>query len=437
MAGSWVLEFWRVVGLAFVALALGFVTGHVAAMLLVATLVYLLYHLYQLRNLERWLRSKGRATPDVQGVWGDVYYQLYRIQRRNRKRKKKLAAMLGRFRESTAAMPDATVVLDQNGLIEWWNDAAGKALGLKQPHDVGQPITNLVRHPDLLRYLESGDFSESLMIPSPADERASLSIRIVPYGNNQRLLVARDITRLQLLEQMRRDFIANVSHELRTPLTVISGYLETLQDADDDCAREWAGSLGAMEQQAARMQQIVTDLLLLSRLETEGVQSDRQLVDVPALLSMLREDAEALSKGSHDIALDAQGGLWLLGSRGELRSAFSNLIYNAVRYTPAGGSIRIRWYADDDGAHFEVADTGIGIAAQHIPRLTERFYRVDVGRSREAGGTGLGLAIVKHVLVRHDARLSVESKLGEGSVFACHFPPERIAHEAIVREHQQ
>ncbi len=436
MSGSWVLEFWRVVGLLFIALPVGLVTGHVGAALVLAILGYLIYHLYQLRNLERWLRSKGRATPEVQGVWGDVYYQLYRLQRRNRRRKKKLAAMLGRFRESTAAMPDATVVLDQDGLIEWWNDAAVKAFGLKQPHDVGLPLTNLVRHPDLLRYLESGTFSESLVIPSPVDERASLSIRIIPYGNNQRLLVARDITRLQLLEQMRRDFIANVSHELRTPLTVISGYLETLQDANDDCAREWAGSLSAMEQQAARMQQIVTDLLLLSRLETESVPSDRQPVDVPALLGMLREDAEVLSRNSHTIELDAQSGLWLLGSRTELRSAFSNLIYNAVRYTPAGGRIQIRWYSDDEGAHFEVADSGIGIAAQHIPRLTERFYRVDVGRSREAGGTGLGLAIVKHVLMRHDARLSVSSEPGVGSVFACHFLPEQIAQEALVREHQ-
>lgn len=417
------LEIWRVIGLVLIALPLGLATGHTAAALLIAALVYLTYHLYQLRALERWLQNKGRGEPDVQGVWGDIYYHLYRLQRRNRKRKKKLASMLGRFRESTAAMPDATVVLDHDGLIEWWNDAAGKSFGLKQPHDVGQPLTNLVRHPDLVRYLDTEDFSEALTLPSPVDERVTLSVRVVPYGNNQRLLVARDITRLQLLEQMRRDFIANVSHELRTPLTVISGYLETIQDADDACTGQWGQSLAAMQQQASRMQQIVTDLLLLSRLETEGAQSERYPVDVPALLGMLREDAEVLSKGGHAITLEAEPGLWLLGSRGELRSAFSNLIYNAVRYTPAGGTIAIRWYADQDGAHFEVRDTGIGISAQHIPRLTERFYRVDVGRSREAGGTGLGLAIVKHVLMRHEARLTIQSTPGTGSVFACHFKP--------------
>lgn len=417
-----------------IALPLGLATGHLAAALLIATLIYLVYHLYQLRNLERWLQSKASGTPDVQGVWGDIYYQLYRLQRRNRKRKKKLAAMLSRFRESTAAMPDATVVLNQDGLIEWWNEAAGKVFGLKQSQDIGQPITNLVRHPDLLRYLEAGNFSEALTIPSPVDDRATVSLRIVPYGNNQRLLVARDITRLQLLEQMRRDFIANVSHELRTPLTVISGYLETIRDSEDACTREWGDSLDAMQQQASRMQQIVTDLLLLSRLETEGEQSDSHPIDVPALLNMLREDAEVLSKGSHSIELDADPGLWLLGSRGELRSAFSNLIYNAVRYTPAGGAVAIRWYADDQGAHFSVQDTGIGIAAQHIPRLTERFYRVDVGRSREAGGTGLGLAIVKHVLMRHDARLSVESTPGKGSTFGCHFKSEEIVRQAASAE---
>lgn len=437
MASSWVLEFWRVVGLLLVALPLGLAADHVAGALLIAALLYLGYHLYQLRKLERWLQSKGRGTPDVQGVWGDVYYQLYRLQRRNRKRKKRLATMLSRFRESTAAMPDATVVLNQDGLIEWWNDAAGKAFGLKQSHDTGQPITNLVRHPDLVRYLELGNYSEALTIPSPVDERATLSVRIVPYGNNQRLLVARDISRLQLLEQMRRDFIANVSHELRTPLTVISGYLETIRDSDDACAREWSKSLGAMQQQASRMQQIVTDLLLLSRLETEGLQSDQHPVDVPALLGMVREDAEVLSHGAHTIELQAQEGLWLLGARGELRSAFSNLIYNAVRYTPEGGNIKIRWYADDEGAHFEVADNGIGIAAQHIPRLTERFYRVDVGRSREAGGTGLGLAIVKHVLMRHQARLSIQSTPGAGSVFACHFPVAQIERPPVAHEQQR
>jgi len=433
VANPWLLEFWRFAGLVFVAILVGLIVGHVTFALLVGVGAYLFYHLSNLRRLERWFQDKGRTVPEIQGVWGEIYYHLQRMQRRNRKRKKKLAAMLNRFRDSTAAMPDATVVLDREGLIEWWNEAASRVFGLRQTQDVGQPFTNLVRHPDLLLYLEREDYTDAVGVPSPVDERIRLSVRVIPYGNNQRLLVARDMTRLFLLEQMRRDFIANVSHELRTPLTVISGYVEALQDADDECTRRWDRSLGAVQQQAARMEQIVTDLLLLSRLETEDAQREQHEVDVPGILAQVCEEAQLLGRGRHDLALEAEEGLWLLGSRSELRSAFSNLIFNAVRYTPAGGRIHVRWYSDEQGAHFEVHDTGIGIATQHIPRLTERFYRVDVGRSREAGGTGLGLAIVKHVLMRHDARLSIDSTPGEGSTFACHFPREQILPAAQSR----
>ena len=426
MANPWLLEFWRFAGLVFVAILVGLVAGHITFALLIAVSIYLLYHLTNLRRLERWFQGKDRTTRELQGVWGEIYYHLQRLQRRNRKRKKKLAAMLNRFRESTAAMPDATVVLDQDGLIEWWNEASGRVFGLRQAQDVGQPFTNLVRHPDLLQYLERQDYTEAVGLPSPVDDRIRLSVRVIPYGNNQRLVVGRDMTRLFLLEQMRRDFIANVSHELRTPLTVISGYVEALQDADEDCTRQWGRSLTSMQQQAARMQQIVTDLLLLSRLETEDGQRERHEVDVPGMLTMMREEAELLGRGRHELHVEADPGLWLLGSRSELRSALSNLVFNAVRYTPEGGRIDIRWFSDDEGAHFQVQDTGIGIAAQHLPRLTERFYRVDVGRSREVGGTGLGLAIVKHVLMRHQATLSVDSAPGEGSTFACHFPPDMV-----------
>jgi two-component system phosphate regulon sensor histidine kinase PhoR len=326
------------------------------------------------------------------------------------------------------------VVLGAANDIEWWNDAATRVLGLRYPQDTGQPITNLVRHPDFHQLLEGEDFSRTAQFPAPSRDNVMLAVSIIPYGNNQRLMVARDITRLHLLEQMRRDFIANVSHELRTPLTVIMGYVETLQDGDDECARQWARELQAMQQQSSRMQHIVSDLLLLSRLETDQGRREEQEVDVPAMLEMLREDALVLSQGKHTIALEAERALWLKGSRNELRSAFSNLIYNAVRYTPDGGPIDIRWYRDDAGAHFEVQDTGIGVAPQHIPRLTERFYRVDVGRSREMGGTGLGLAIVKHVLMRHDAELRVESEVGKGSTFAFDFPPALVDVRVPERE---
>ncbi len=434
MGSPWLQEFWRFTGLLLLALLLGVAIDQVAVLLLLAVLIYLSLHLVNLYRLERWLRGKGGYPPDTGAIWGEVYHRLYRLQRRNRKRKKKLAAMLSRFRESTAAMPDATVVLGSSNEIEWWNDAATRVFGLRYPQDTGQPITNLVRHPHFQQLLEGGDFSRSAQFQAPSRESVMLSVSIVPYGNNQRLMVARDITRLHLLEQMRRDFIANVSHELRTPLTVIMGYVESLQDGGDECARQWARELQAMQQQSARMQHIVSDLLLLSRLETEQGRNEEHEVDVPAMLEMLREDAVVLSQGKHDIELTVQRGLWLAGSRNELRSAFSNVIYNAVRYTPDGGRIDIRWFADAAGAHFEVQDTGIGIAAQHIPRLTERFYRVDVGRSREMGGTGLGLAIVKHVLMRHDADLRVESEPGQGSLFAFDFPPALVVEREAERE---
>lgn len=426
MAHPWWIEFWRLVGLLVLALVIGLVAGQVVLALLVAVLLYLGWQLRNLRRLEQWARGQRRQLPEADGVWGEVFYHMQRLRRKGRKRKKRLTAILSRFRESTAAMPDATVVLGEDGLIQWWNDAATRVLGLRYPQDAGQPLTNLVRDPAFYDYLTRGDFSEPVEFPSPAESGVMLSVRVIPYGNNQRLVVARDVTRLHRLEQMRRDFIANVSHELRTPLTVISGYLESLGDADDAFTRQWGRSLKAMQQQAGRMQQLVNDLLLLSRLETERNALPLEEVDVPTLLGMLREDAVTLGQGAHTVDLEADSELWLQGSGGELRSAFSNLINNAVRYTPEGGRITIRWYGDEAGAHFQVSDTGIGIAPQHIPRLTERFYRVDVGRSRESGGTGLGLAIVKHVLARHGGELGIESTVGEGSTFTCDFPPSLV-----------
>ncbi|MBI5462228.1 MAG: phosphate regulon sensor histidine kinase PhoR, partial [Gammaproteobacteria bacterium] len=270
-----------------------------------------------------------------------------------------------------------------------------------------------------------------IQLPAPANQQLTLSLRLIPYATDQRLLVARDITRIQQLERMRRDFVANVSHELRTPLTVVAGYLETLLDDDsDEAARRWHKMLKSMYEQSHRMQGIVEDLLMLSRLETQAQPEQHQPVAVPGLLAQVREDAQRLSgEQGHQIALEADAELWLHGTESELRSLFSNLAFNAVRYTPAGGRIRMRWYADAQGAHFAIQDTGIGIAAHHIPRLTERFYRVDIGRSRGSGGTGLGLAIVKHVLLRHDGQLEVESQPGQGSTFRCDFAPARVCRQ--------
>lgn len=405
----------------------GIMFGHLLLALLVALSGYILWHLTHLYRLLQWLQGAKVGYPEnASGVWEDIFHYLYRLQKRNRKSKKRLAKMLRRFQQSTNALPDATVVLDSNNIIEVWNDAATRLLGLKYPADSGQPVTNFMRHPDFRQFLEQGNPDGRIQLPSPADENITLMVRVVPYGNNQRLLVLRDITHLRRLEQIRQDFIANVSHELRTPLTVIAGYLEALQDEKDETIRPLLPAINAMQKQSVRMQSIVSDLLLLSRLETEQKNSMEHEVSVPALLTIVCEDAQLLSDGRHHFVIEIDPVLWVRGNRDELHSAFSNLLFNAVRYTPDGGEIQLRWYAHEGDARLEVKDSGIGIAPGHIPRLTERFYRVDVGRSRDTGGTGLGLAIVKHVLLRHGASLSIESELGKGSCFVCTFPRQRV-----------
>ncbi len=432
MRNSWSSEVWRLAGLLFLGFLIGAVVGQIAWSLFFATTIYLIWHLRHLYKLDLWLQGKRAGIPDnIEGAWANIYYHLYRLQQRNRRRKKRLATMVNRFRESTNALPDAAVVMDAKGNIENWNKTAGKLLQLRK-QDAHRPITNLIRSPEFAIYLNGDDYAEPLRMKSPMNDSIYLSMKIVPYGNNQLLLMARDITRLHMLEKMRKDFIANVSHELRTPLTVISGYLETLLEEEDEWTQDNDKVLSSMMQQTIRMQNIVTDLLLISRLETDDSEHRKQQVDVPAVLEMIREDAEALSMGQHTITLESDRMLWLRANNEEIVSVFSNLIYNAVKYTPAGGHINIRWFADEHGAWFEVQDDGAGIAPQHIPRLTERFYRVDVGRSRESGGTGLGLAIVKHVLNRHKGKLEIESELGKGSTFRCHFPVKLVIEKEVA-----
>ena len=434
MQAGWDIEIRRLLLSLLAGVLLGALAGSVAWGVALALAGVLAWHAYRLRQLIRWLDSKGRRfhPPDAGGIWDDVYLRIYRLQQRNRKRKRKLGKMLNRFQEATAAMPDAVVVLNRDNEAEWWNDSAARLLGLQNPRDVGQRITNLLRHPDFRAYLEAGDFSRpGPVIASPVKEQAELAIRVVPYARNRRLLIARDISHLQRLEQVRRDFVANVSHELRTPLTVINGYLESLVE-DERLGPEHARIMREMHEQALRMQQLVDDLLMLSRLESGQAMEPETVVDVAAVLDEVVNEARRVGEGkSHRLALEADPDLRLLGRPNELRSLFSNLVFNAVRYTPPGGEIRVRWHRDDQGRPvFEVSDTGIGIAAHHIPRLTERFYRVDVGRSRQEGGTGLGLAIVKHVLMRHGGQLEIESEVGVGSRFRAVFPAERIADEA-------
>ena len=403
---------------------LGLWYGNLALSLLAGVTGYLIWHLVQLYRLHDWLiRGCNVPPPDSRGIWADVLCELWRGQRRTRKRKRKLRRALRRFKESTAALPEATVVLGQHGEIEWWNMAAERLLGLRRPDDRGQRIANLIRHPEFVRRLELGDWRQPLVMSSPVDANLWLTLNIVPTAKHKYLLLGQNTTRLQHLDQVRRDFVANVSHELRTPLTVISGYVEALLDHAEARKPPWKQVLPQVHEQARRMRGIVEDLLLLSRLELDReLTSEEELAVAPLLRQIHKEAMELSGEGKHRIMLDVDPRLGLSGNRNELRSAFSNLVVNAIRYTPAGGEIRLRWRADAQGAYFSVSDTGVGIEARHIPRLTERFYRVDVGRSRETGGTGLGLAIVKHVITRHGGELAIESTLGKGSTFTCHFP---------------
>lgn len=428
MKNPWTTELWRMLALFGFSFLAGSLIGQAQLFLIIVLVACLLWHLYYIHQLRQWLNSKGKFhPPQGRGLWREIFDQLYRLQKGKRARKKKLTRFLSRFKESTSAMPDATVVLDHAWQIQWMNTAAKTLLDLKPKKDIGQYITNFIRHPRFKAYLNVGDFTQAIEFQSSMATQAFLSIRIVPYGKNQCLLVARDITRLKQLEEMRQDFIANISHELRTPLTVLNGYLETMIDDDNDSLNSWQPILQSMEQQTTRMKNIVADLLMLSHLENSPSLNGGSHVSVPALLASIGDDAQALSGDKqHIISLDVDPQLCLTGVENELYSIFSNLIFNAVRYTPAKGKISIRWYKKSTGeAHFEVQDEGIGISSDDITRLTERFYRVDVGRSRDMGGTGLGLAIVKHALLRHNTQLHIKSKVGKGSRFMCDFPTIR------------
>lgn len=425
------VELLRAVALLGAALLLGLVLNQVAWTLFLAAAGYGLWQQRNLIRLLRWIEQRKRhPRPDTPGLVYAIAQAVEQLRERHKERKRKLANYIARFEEAAAALPDAIVILSAEAEIEWANGAAAELLGVRWPEDAGQPILNLVRHPEMASLIKENGAGRSYEIHSPRNPAVYLNVRTVPYGQDKRLLVARDITRVRQLDQIRSDFVANVSHELRTPLTVISGYLEAMDEDQAQCPEPWRTSIKQMRQQSRRMQEIIEELLLLSQLERESEVRDAEVVDVVARLKGIKQEAEVLSgDGAHVIELDAEQGLRLYGSGKELYSAFSNLVFNAVQYTPRGGRIRIRWFADEAGAHLEVADTGVGIAAHHIPRLTERFYRVDVARSRQSGGTGLGLAIVKHVLNRHGAKLRIESVVGSGSTFTCDFPPQRLLRE--------
>lgn len=386
----------------------------------------------QLRRLVRWASQPiGTPVPDAAGRWGEAFVALHKRARLAAEQREQLHEALERFRQAAQAMPDGVVILAAQHLaIEWANGQAEHLLGIDNSRDVGAPVINIVREPQFVAYLQDGDYAAPRLLRAVRQPGQSLQVRAVPFGQGRLMLLVRDVTQFERLETMRRDFVANVSHELKTPLTVVSGFIETLIDGWEDLTTDEAKHVLTLAgEQAGRMRHLIEDLLTLSALETDAPPQEEQ-ISVAAMLADVREEAEVLSAGRHKIVLVDRGPPGLLGNARELRSAFGNLASNAVRYTPAGGHIELYWQHDGNGdAVFTVIDTGIGVESQHIARLTERFYRVDRGRSRETGGTGLGLAIVKHVLERHGGRLHVESKPGEGSTFAARLPARRVIAE--------
>jgi two-component system phosphate regulon sensor histidine kinase PhoR len=429
-------DYLRLLIMLLIATAIGFVAGHPTATLLLACLLYIIWEQKKLHQLLRWLRTRNDdAAPEQAGVFENICIEIDRLRERHKKRKKKLSRYLSQFQQATRALPDATVVMDERGRVKWANKAAQTFLGIRWPADTDERVTNLVRKPELKQFLDRLEPDATLDLMSPAVSSVHLNLRLAPYGKGLWLLVARDVTELQNANQARSDFVANVSHELRTPITVFRGYLETLEQHRDRCPPEWLPALEQMSAHAERMQAIVEELLLLSRLEQKGGVPDTEIVPVPQILLAIEQEAIRLSGASaHAFSTTVDPDLLILGNRKELYSAFSNIVFNAVAYTPPRGAIRIRWYRDPAGAHLEVQDEGIGIPAKHIPRITERFYRVDTGRARTRGGTGLGLAIVKHVLQRHKATLHVASEEGAGSTFRCDFPNSAIIDATADRE---
>jgi two-component system phosphate regulon sensor histidine kinase PhoR len=427
----WSREFRSLSLLLVFAAGIGIWLGQIGWALSAALGGRLAWHLWQLRRFELWLGGRGRRPADERmDLWAEMTGEVMRIKRRSQKRKRRLSTILKQFLRSTAALPDGTVVLSAESRIVWFNQAAQRLLGLRSPHDQGQWVANLIRTPAFVRYLEGGLYEEAIEIPSPHVPDVLLSLQIVPYGADQRLLVARDISRERRLDRVRKDFVANASHELRTPLTVLSGYVEMLlEEAHQDERSEWLMPLTAMREQAARMEQLLADLLLLSRLDETPGTGRTERVDMSRLLARCCAEADRAAAGKLVVQARVPAGIWIKGIESELRSVFDNLLSNAVKYTPSGGTVTVAARSTAEGLLIEVADTGIGIAAEHLPRLTERFYRVDGGRGRDQGGTGLGLAIAKHALQRHDAHLVIHSEPGVGSRFECRFPAHRVATE--------
>lgn len=422
---SWKYHLGRLTAGLLLAIVLGLVSGYPVLLPGIFLLAWFAWQTYNSIRLYRWLQSWDGDPPESLGMWSEIFDRIMALQKLNSKRQKQYQTVIDDFRGMADAFPDATLVIDKSGIITWFNDSAIRLLGLRSPGDRGQSVTNLIREPGFADWLAVQDMVESkLEIPCPTDDNITLQITLARFRENHRLIILRDVTDVQNLDRVRRDFIANVSHELRTPLTVLIGYLEMMQvqqEIPDPKAVE------RMYLQAKQMHAMLEDLLELSRLQDADISSTDTQIDIPAMLAQLNEQAEEYSNGEHKLRFHIEQNLNLSGVEGDIRSAFFNLLTNAINYTPPGGKITAAWKETDEGLVFSVKDNGIGVPHRDIPRLTERFYRVGSDRARHTGGTGLGLAIVKHVLNTHQARLEISSELGKGSEFSCIFPPDRKA----------
>ncbi|WP_062057527.1 phosphate regulon sensor histidine kinase PhoR [Cellvibrio sp. OA-2007] len=403
---------------------IGFFSGLYAVWMLIGCAAYIIWMLWQMRRLNQWLLcQETEEAPEATGIWGQVFDNIYQLQRSQRVEKENLQAVIKRIQEISSALKDGLIILDARGHLDFWNPAAHRMLALNTK-DQGQSVINFIRHPKFVSYFEEGKYEEPLELPSPRFQSKQLQFQITPFGKSERLIVVRDITQLHNLEKMRQDFVANVSHELRTPLTVINGYVETL--ADNNSTPSWDKPLQQMLQQAKRMSLLINDLLVLSKLETTEAGHNHKPINIEQLLTIVKSEAEVLSKEKRQhltlICNNTTKPLLVSGNEKELHSAFSNLVTNAIKYTPNDGRVSVLLWQDQKHFYVSVSDNGPGIEAQHIPRLTERFYRVDASRNSGTGGTGLGLAIVKHVLMRHEAELKITSEVGKGSMFICVFP---------------
>ena len=420
---NWTYHVTRLAAGILLAVLIGWWLNQLVLVSVIFLLAYLAWQLYNSIRLYRWLQSWDADPPESLGMWSEIFDRIAALQKQNIKRNRQYQSVIDDFEGMADAFPDATLVIDSHDVIRWFNDSASKLLGLKAPADQGQVITNLLREPTFADWLAvQGQIHSKLEVPCPADDNITLQISAVRFRKNQRLLILRDVTDVQNLERMRRDLVANVSHELRTPLTVLLGYLEMLNTQPD---KPDPNAIKRMLKQARQMHALLEDLLELSRLQESDSRDEGAEVDIPVLLAGLKEQADDIGQGDYRIRFDIQPGLSMRGTEADLGSAFQNLIVNAIRYTPAQGSIEVSWRETDDGLVLSVKDNGVGIPHRDIPRITERFYRVGSDRNRQTGGTGLGLAIVKHVLNSHGARLEISSMLGEGSEFRCIFPPGR------------